>query len=122
MYAPLLTRLSTGIASAFTPLFNWAIRFSWSHRSLARNTISDGRRRPVVGDVEEVPVRLEQPQLALLHHQLLAEHHHPVRLLAGDGPVLELGHLLTDQLQGLELPLGDDPLPVPLPGLAGHAS
>ena len=28
MYAPLLTKLSTGIANAFTPLFNWAIRFS----------------------------------------------------------------------------------------------
>src|SRR5512135_3935505 len=41
MYAPLLTRLSTGIDNAFTPLFSWAIRFSWSHRSLARNTISD---------------------------------------------------------------------------------
>src|ERR687890_36327 len=41
MYAQLLTKLSTGIAIAFTPLFNWAIRFSWSHRSLARKTISD---------------------------------------------------------------------------------
>ena len=37
----LLTRSLTGIASAFTPPFNWAIRFSWSQRSLARNTISD---------------------------------------------------------------------------------
>ena len=41
MYAQLLTRSPTGIASAFTPPFNWAIRFSWSHRSLARKTISD---------------------------------------------------------------------------------
>src|SRR4051794_31088272 len=41
MYAQLLTRLSTGIANAFTPPFNWAIRFSWSQRSLARNTISE---------------------------------------------------------------------------------
>src|SRR5512135_334987 len=41
MYAQLLTRSSTGIDNAFTPLFNWAIRFSWSHRSLARNTTSD---------------------------------------------------------------------------------
>src|SRR6478752_8471258 len=41
MYAQLLTRSSTGIASALTPPFNWAIRFSWSQRSLARNTISD---------------------------------------------------------------------------------
>src|SRR5438309_607808 len=41
MYAQLLTRSLTGIASAFTPPFNWAIRFSWSHRSLARNTTSD---------------------------------------------------------------------------------
>ena len=41
MYAQLLTRSSTGIASAFTPLLSWAIRFSWSQRSLARNTTSD---------------------------------------------------------------------------------
>src|SRR3954454_23439197 len=41
MYAPLLTRSPTGIASAFTPPFNWAIRFSWSQRSLARSTTSD---------------------------------------------------------------------------------
>src|SRR3954466_3338696 len=37
----LLTRLSTGIAIAFTPPLSWAIRFSWSHRSLARNTTSE---------------------------------------------------------------------------------
>src|SRR5512135_3369701 len=41
MYAQLLTRLSNGIANAFTPLFSWAIKFSWSQRSLARNTISE---------------------------------------------------------------------------------
>src|SRR5881227_423620 len=41
MYAQLLTRSFTGIASAFTPPLSWAIRFSWSHRSLARKTTSD---------------------------------------------------------------------------------
>src|SRR5918998_3573578 len=41
MYAQLLTRSSTGITNAFTPPFNWAIRFSWSHRSLARKMISE---------------------------------------------------------------------------------
>src|SRR3954447_13459989 len=41
MYAQLLTRSPTGIARAFTPPFNWAIRFSWSHRPLARKTISE---------------------------------------------------------------------------------
>src|SRR5512135_1366237 len=41
MYAQLLTRSSTGIDNALTPLFNWAIRSSWSQRSLARNTISE---------------------------------------------------------------------------------
>src|SRR3954463_4765839 len=35
MDAQLLTRLSTGIASAFTPPFSGAIGFSWSQRSLA---------------------------------------------------------------------------------------
>src|SRR3954453_297508 len=41
MYAQLLTRSPTGISSAFTPPLSWAIRFSWSHRSLARKTIYD---------------------------------------------------------------------------------
>src|SRR4051812_34767264 len=41
MYAQLLVMSFTGIANAFTPPFNWAIRFSWSQRSLARRTISD---------------------------------------------------------------------------------
>src|SRR5664279_331304 len=40
-YAQLLTRLSTGIVIAFTPPLSWPIRFSWSQRSLARNTISE---------------------------------------------------------------------------------
>src|SRR3954453_12139428 len=41
MFAQLLTRSPTGIASALTPPLSWAIRFSWSHRSLARKTIYD---------------------------------------------------------------------------------
>src|SRR3954467_1101145 len=41
MYAQLLTRSFTGIANALTPPLSWAIRFSWSHRSLARNTTSE---------------------------------------------------------------------------------
>src|SRR5918998_3021024 len=41
IYAQLLTRSPTGIASAFPPPFNWAIRFSWSQRSLARDTTSE---------------------------------------------------------------------------------
>src|SRR3954469_5289141 len=41
MYAQLLTRSPTGIDIAFTPPFSWAIRFSWSQRSFARNTTSD---------------------------------------------------------------------------------
>src|SRR3954464_3440135 len=41
IYAQLLTRSSTGIAIALTPPLSWAIRFSWSQRSLDRNTTSD---------------------------------------------------------------------------------
>src|SRR3954447_6614480 len=41
MYAQSLTRSFTGIASALTPPLSWAIRSSWSQRSLARNTTSD---------------------------------------------------------------------------------
>ena len=39
--AQLLTNLSTGLVNARTPLFNCAIRFSWSHRSLAKKIISE---------------------------------------------------------------------------------
>ena len=35
----LLTRSFTGVVSACTPLLSCAIRFSWSQRSLAENTI-----------------------------------------------------------------------------------
>ena len=49
MYAQLLTRSSTGVVSACTPLLSWAIRFSWSQRSLAENTISSaGMSRSLV--------------------------------------------------------------------------
>src|SRR5208282_1661437 len=39
MYAQLLTRVSTGVVSAWTPVLSCAIRFSWSQRSLAWKTI-----------------------------------------------------------------------------------
>src|SRR4051794_7390441 len=41
IYAQLLTRSPTGIARASTPPLSWAIRFSWSQRSLARNTTTE---------------------------------------------------------------------------------
>src|ERR1700728_5070461 len=40
MYAQLLTRLYTGVASALTAPLSCAIRFSWLHRPLAKNKIS----------------------------------------------------------------------------------
>src|SRR5215472_6117578 len=40
MYAQLLTRSSTGVVRAPTPLLSWAIKFSWSQRSLAEDTTS----------------------------------------------------------------------------------
>src|SRR6516165_10093089 len=40
MYAQLLNRSFTGVASAWTPPLSWAIKFSWSQRSLAQNTTS----------------------------------------------------------------------------------
>jgi hypothetical protein len=42
MYAQLLASVSVGADRARTPPFNWAIRFSWWHRSLAEKTISAG--------------------------------------------------------------------------------
>ena len=78
MYAQLLTRSSTGVVSACTPPLSWAIRFSWSQRSLAENTISSAVVVAVVGDVEEVAILLEQPQLSLVDPQPLAEHDHAI--------------------------------------------
>src|SRR5262249_13341865 len=40
MYAQLLVRLSTAARNAWAPPLSCAIRFSWSHRSLALNTTS----------------------------------------------------------------------------------
>src|SRR5580693_2696690 len=40
IYAQLLTRVSTGVVRAYTPLLSWAIKFSWLQRSLAENTTS----------------------------------------------------------------------------------
>src|SRR6516162_5108298 len=45
MYAQLLTRSSTGVVNARTPLLSCAIKFSWSQRSLAENTTSSANDR-----------------------------------------------------------------------------
>ena len=55
-----------------------------------------GRDLPVVGDVEEVAVLLEQPHLPPVDPQPLAEHDHPIALPAGDRPIVELGDLLLE--------------------------
>ena len=97
MYAQLLTRSSTGAVSAWTPPLSCAIRFSWSQRSLAENTTSSAVIVAVVGDVEEVAVLLEQPHLSLVDLHPLAEDDHPIALLAGRRPIVELGHHLLEQ-------------------------
>src|ERR1700722_9128412 len=42
----------------------------------------------VVGDVEEVAILLEQPQLSLVGPQPLTEHHHAITLLASDRAII----------------------------------
>jgi hypothetical protein len=54
----------------------------------------------------------------LLDHLLLPQHHHAIRLLASDQGVLELGDLLAEQLERIELPLANELLPVTVSGLA----
>ena len=107
MYAQLLTRLSTGVVSAYTPLLSWAIRFSWSHRSLAENTISSAGVT-VVGDVEEVAILLEQPHLPSIGSQELADDDHPITPVTGDWAIVELGDLLLEHVDRLVAPLVDD--------------
>ena len=108
MYAQLLTRSSTGAVSARTPLLSWAIRFSWSQRSLAENTTSSAVIVAVVGDVKEVAVFLEQPQLALVDLDPLAKDDHPITLLAGGRPIVELRDHLLEQVDVLVPALADD--------------
>ena len=49
-------------SAPYTPLLSWAIRFSWSQRSLAEHDLIS-RGHAVVGDIEEVAILLEQPHL-----------------------------------------------------------
>ena len=44
-----------------------------------------GRRFAIVGDIEEVAILLEQPQLRLVNSQPLAEDDDPITLVAGSG-------------------------------------
>ena len=79
--------------------------------SLAKNTISTVRSRScaVVGDVEEVLIVLEQPHLVPCRPP--ASCGAPPRgrsSCVSHGAVLELGHLLANQLERVELPCGDD--------------
>ena len=57
----------------------------------------------VVGDVEETAVFVEEFLLASAHLQVLPHHHHPLRLLALGRLIGELGHVLLDESDVLEL-------------------
>src|SRR5512144_2249438 len=58
---------------------------------------------PVVGDVEEIPDVIEQPNLALFDGEVFPNHYHPVGLAAVSGTIIELGDLLAFQADVLEL-------------------
>jgi len=64
----------------------------------------------LVGDVEEVANLVEQRQLAFFFRDVLAHHHHPVGLVAGRRPVVELGHVFGLQAERLKATLFDDGL------------
>ena len=64
----------------------------------------------VVGQVEPIADLVEQPRLALLHRDRLADHDQAVRPLAGRRPIVDLGHVLPDPGQRLEPALADDPV------------
>src|SRR5208337_1663363 len=67
-----------------------------------------GRGFAVVGDIEEVAILLEQPQLRLVNSQQLADYDDPITLAAGDRAVVELGDHLLEHVNRLEPPLFDD--------------
>ena len=63
---------------------------------------------PVVGQVESRADLLEQARLALLHRDRLADDDQPVRPLTGRRLIRDLGHILPEPGQGLELTRADD--------------
>ena len=64
---------------------------------------------PVIGDVEEVADLIEQPLLALLVRDVLAEDDHAVGPTAGRWLIIELGVLLALEPEDFVFPLADDP-------------
>src|SRR5208337_3202525 len=79
-----------------------------------------GRGFAVVGDIEEVAILLEQPQLRLVNSQQLADYDDPITLAAGNRAVVELGDHLLNHVDRLEPPLFDDLLLDPFGLLAGR--
>ena len=61
------------------------------------------RTRPVVGDVEEVPVLVEKLEFAFHHVDLLTQRDQAIDAIAPAGPVFELGHVLPLQHEVLVL-------------------
>jgi hypothetical protein len=73
--------------SPFAPEGLWDSHTTWTSFWVAHH----------VRDVEEVTHLVLHLLTFLLDHQVLAQHHDSVGLLAGPWPVTELGHVLTDQ-------------------------
>src|SRR5271166_2751338 len=79
-----------------------------------------GRGVAVVGDIEEIAILLEQPQLRLVNPQQLADDDYPITSTAGSRPIVELGDHLLEHVNRLEPPLSDDLLLDPFGLLAGR--
>ena len=79
-----------------------------------------GGQLAIIGDVEEVAILLEQPHLALVDPQALAEDDHAIGLLAGNGTIVEFGDHLFEQVDRLEAALFDDLRLDPFGLLAGE--
>ncbi len=67
------------------------------------DNLLDGRL-PIVGQVEEVAVVREQLPLAVVALAIFANNDEPIRLLAGDGPILEFCHVLGEEPSVFEVP------------------
>ena len=95
MYAQLLTRSSTGVASVNTA-FQLGDQIFLLAAIVGTEDNLLGGHLAIVGDVKEVAVFLEQSPLPLVDSQPLAKHDHPITLSASDRLVPKLGDSLLE--------------------------
>jgi hypothetical protein len=66
------------------------------------------RAGPIIGDVKEIAVEIEQPHAALFFGNVFADHDHAIGLLTSRGLVFKLGHIFVLEAQHFIATLDND--------------